>query len=1077
MPDSPLTPDSDPPINQNVKGDRNQTIGQVLSGGMVVYGTVIYNNVPIEPKESDVKPDKKMGPNPYKGLLAFQETDGERFFGRKKQIQELWAKFRSLHDSPSAIRLLPIYGPSGSGKSSLARAGLIPELDRRPLPGREHPKVAVLVPGSHPLEALATVLARIATNDLTPVAKTREFAEELAKKNANGEYDGLRRIADVLPDIAISPLIVLADQLEEVYTLCEDEAERDAFIGNLLCASKDLAKRVSAIVTLRSDFLGATQKYPQLNQLIAEQGSFVSALSVDGLRDAIRKPAEQAGHALDESTVSLLVEQTEGREGALPLLQFALTRIWEGLTNGKKPSQTLTEIGGVGGALAGEAQRIYSDLNPDEQNIARRMFLGLVQLGEGTKDTRRRTALQQMISYRDRPEEVRQVIARFADPSARLITLASDGDASSETVEVTHEALFDNWDQLKKWLDNGRSDLRFQRRLDESAIYWRKNGRPEGNLWRSPDLDLLRQYYDRDGDDMTPLQVELFKASIDLEQAQKQAAEKDEREHRRQQKLWFGFLSTGLVLTLGLLTFASYQGQQTQRQRAEQLATNAEILLSSQPVNAEINAIAATGLSQSAFALFSDQPQFEAVYGSLLDVIRENQEQNQLHHEAEVNSVAFSPNSKHIVSGSRDGTVRIWDAATGEPIGKALIGHTKSVNAVAFSPNGKRIVSGSSDYLRTNKDNTVRIWDAATGQPIGQPLKGHTDVVKSVAYSPDGKRIVSGSEDKTIRVWEAATGKPLGKPIKEDDTVTSVAFSPNGKDIVSGRLGGTVRIWNAATTEAIGKPLPLKGNEYGITSVAFNPDGKRILSVSYDGTVRIGNATTGEAIGKPFILGQPSKIVNPSKYYDVLVTSVAFSPDGKRILSSSRDGTIRIWDAATGQPIGRPFNGHEANVNSVAFSPDGQRIVSGSNDKTVRIWNVATVGAIGKPIKDEDTVTSVAFSPDGQRIVNGSNDKTVRIWNAVTGEAIGKPFKIGQPSKIGKFSKYNNVLVTSVAFSPDGKRILSGSKGGTVRIWDISWKHSLQIACDQLRDNPSLIQPKTDVAKEAKQTCKNYAGK
>jgi AAA ATPase domain len=177
-------------FEQNVEGDRNQTIGQVL-GGMVVYGTVIYNNPPAAPDSATAQTkDPKIGANPYKGLLAFQETDGDRFFGRDLQIKKLWEKFRGLQES--ATRLLTIYGPSGSGKSSLARAGLIPELKRQPLPGCEQARVVVLVPGNHPLESLATVLARIATNDPTPVTKTREFATELAQVSKDGIYDGLQ---------------------------------------------------------------------------------------------------------------------------------------------------------------------------------------------------------------------------------------------------------------------------------------------------------------------------------------------------------------------------------------------------------------------------------------------------------------------------------------------------------------------------------------------------------------------------------------------------------------------------------------------------------------------------------------------------------------------------------------------------------------------------------------------------------------------------------------------------------------------------------------------------------------------
>jgi WD40 repeat protein len=676
----------------------------------------------------------------------------------------------------------------------------------------------------------------------------------------------------------------------------------------------------------------------------------------------------------------------------------------------------------VGGALAGEAQRIYESLTLEEQEIARRVFLGLVQLGEGAKDTRRRTKLERVVAHRDSLEQVQKVIDRFASPGTRLITLA-DADGT-KTAEVTHEALFDNWQQLKDWLDGGRSDLRFQRRLDDAVMDWHDNGRPERIfLWESTKLELLRSYQEKAGDDMTPRQLEFFQASINAEKAQKQAEEKAAQDKKRLRQISFGSMFIALVVTTGAAILALAQAQQVLRQRVEQLAINAELLTSSQPVDAVIAAIAAKSLSESFFVQFPNHAQFAAVETSLLDAIESNREQNRILLKDQVHSVKFSPDSQYIVSGNDDCTLQIWNANTREPIGKPLKGHTDAVMSVAFSHDGQHIVSGS-------KDNSLRIWDAKTGKQIGDSLKGHTDAVMSVAFSHDGQHIVSGSKDNSVRIWDAKTGKQIGDSLKDHtEDVYSVAFSSDSQHIVSGSKDKSVRIWDWDTKTKKGKPSgsPLIGHDEEVNSVAFSSDGKRIVSGSKDKSVRIWDWDTKTKKGKP--MGSPLTGHKDEVY------SVAFSCDGQRIVSSSADKTVLIWDVKETNEERKPplvLLGHEAEIKSVAFSDDGQRIVSGSLDKTVRIWDANAVSSISQSLSGHSGIIySVAFSNDGKHIVSGSKDETVRIWDVNTG--IGKPLT-GQKG-----------AVLSVAFSNDGKHIVSGSKDetkekkiykGTVQIWN-----------------------------------------
>jgi Pentapeptide repeats (8 copies) len=490
-PDSDVVSPSDSAnqIQQDIGSNSGQAIAQMI-GGMAIGQLTVYLSQVRTQLETAQTPANKLGANPYQGLLAFRETDGDRFFGRETQIEQLWQIFRDLHEKESAVRLLPIYGPSGSGKSSLALAGLIPKLGASPLPGRDRARLVVLVPGTHPLESLAAMLARIVTSDLTPVSKTREFAEALNQKNNHGEYDGLRRIADVFPDIAFFPLIVLVDQFEEVYTLCKDQPERDAFVGNLLCATAEHSKRVSVILTLRSDFLGETQQHPRLNQLFSEQGFLVPTMQPEQLETAIAKPAAQAGHKFDRAIVTLLVDQTQGRE-ALPLLQFALTRIWEGLQNGVDPAETLQRIGGVGGALAGEAQRLYESLNAEDQAIARRIFLALVDL-EG-KNTRRRAALSELITDEQEATSVRAIINRFAAPGVRFLATFSDKE-NDEMIEVAHEALIRNWGQLQEWLTECQENLRKKRKIEQAAEDWIDKGKSQEYVLQGRSLRNAREF-------------------------------------------------------------------------------------------------------------------------------------------------------------------------------------------------------------------------------------------------------------------------------------------------------------------------------------------------------------------------------------------------------------------------------------------------------------------------------------------------------------------------------------------------------------------------------------------------------
>ncbi len=562
--------------------NRGVDVGRDANGNAIVTGNnnnvrvVIYQSA-VERREDEQRTNPELGPNPYVGLAAFREEDANRFFGRDDQIARLWTELERLYqrsEEPGGpARLLSVLGSSGSGKSSLVRAGLIPELARKPLLGQESPIVAVLTPGPRPLEALARVLARIATGDAAPTKKVREFCGELAIKNSQGEHDGLRRISDDISDS--QPLVILVDQFEELFTLRETRDhkaagkwnEQDTFVECLLHAAADHGSRLSVVLTLRSDFLGETQAHEKLNHLVCQQAVVIPAMSRSELYSAIAKPAQSAGKVLDSAFVSLLVNDAQEREGALPLLQFALTRVWDGLARGKDPVKTYGEVGGLGGALAGQAEQVYEALCAKGQRIARRVFLGLVQLGDGTRHTRRRIALDDLVGVGDQPAEVSDVIRHFSSQNARLITLSSD-EVGRETAEITHEALFERWGLLSRWLDESRDDLRFSRRFEQAAKTWDEQGRPAGSLWsQSPNIDSLRAFKVNASDDLSLLQQAFFDASTLAHRARLENSRRRQRTLRRLLAVSSG--ATLIALVMAFSAFKAIEMAAQERTKAE----------------------------------------------------------------------------------------------------------------------------------------------------------------------------------------------------------------------------------------------------------------------------------------------------------------------------------------------------------------------------------------------------------------------------------------------------------------------------------------------------------------------------
>jgi WD40 repeat protein/tRNA A-37 threonylcarbamoyl transferase component Bud32 len=417
-----------------------------------------------------------------------------------------------------------------------------------------------------------------------------------------------------------------------------------------------------------------------------------------------------------------------------------------------------------------------------------------------------------------------------------------------------------------------------------------------------------------------------------------------------------------------------------------------------------------------------------------------------LPHQSAVSAVAFSPDGKIIVTGSKDGMVQPWDAATAKPVGQPLK-HQDPVHAIGFSPDGTTIITGSGDSpnLRDMRGE-ARLWDAATGQPFGPRLR-HNGPVLAAAFSPDGQLILTASTDNTAKLWEAATGK-LRATLDHTDVVRAIAFNPDGRTVLTASWRAA-QLWDVATGRRVGQPF--RHHEGRVLAVAFSPNGKIIATASEDRTARLWDAVKGEQIGPPL------------QHQDI-VSAVAFSPDSLTVLTGSSDKTVRFWDASTCRPVSGPLR-HQGKVLAAVFSPDSKAILTGSEDTTAKVWDAAAWTSPKPSLKHDDSVWAVAFSPDGQSVLTGSWDKTARLWNAVTGEPIGKAlvhqdlvwavalspdgsivltgsldkmacvWKASTGDKLLQLNGHDGI-VHAVAFSPDGQRMLTGSADKTARLWE-----------------------------------------
>ena len=736
--------------------------------------------------------------NPYKGLRAFQAADARDFFGREKLVQRL-VQHLGAHDRPS--RFLAVVGPSGSGKSSVVKAGLVPALWRGDLPGSERWFVVEMIPGAHPLDELEIALTRVAANQS---GNLREHMER--------DPRGLVRVAGlILPDDG-SELVVIVDQLEEVFTLVDSEARRTQFLDLLVTAATDPRSRMRIIVTLRADFYDRPLHYPQFGELVRMNMETVMPLSADELEAAIAKPAARVGVSFEPGLVATITGDVHYQPGALPLLQYALTELFEQRTNRTLTHEAYQALGGATGALTRRAEELYHEQDGVGQETLRQMFLRLVTLGEGVEDTRRRVLRAELLAIDGNEDRMDEGIDTYA--AYRLLTLDHDPASRRPTVEIAHEAILREWERLRTWLGESRDDIRQQRLLAAAADDWQQAHQDVSYLLRGARLKQIEEWAAET--ELVLTQHERYFLNVCIAERDRQEAAERERQAReaalkqRAQyvlQLLVGVFLLAAVIGIALAVFAFDREQKAQEARANaerQSAVNHSLVLANDAEDAFNAGKADLALALALEAVNIEQPPAKTV--QILSTVTLGIGTRAILRDQgnEVKTAAFSPDGKLALSGScgnmseencTKGELIVWDVETATEL-RRLQGHTDWVTSVAFDPGTPR------NALSASEDGSLILWNVETGAVIRR-FEGHTGSVNSVAFSPDGKAAISGSDDHTAILWDIATGQIIRRYEGHADSVTCVAFSPDGQMVAAGFADGTVLLWNAITGETI----------------------------------------------------------------------------------------------------------------------------------------------------------------------------------------------------------------------------------------------------------------------------------
>jgi WD40 repeat protein/class 3 adenylate cyclase len=948
---------------------------------------------------------------PYRGLAAFQPEDADRFFGREHLVAELVERL-------DRDRVLFVVGPSGSGKSSLVRAGLIPAIGSGSIRDSQRWAVALFSPRTSPTAELTYQLRHAAD----AVGASHAVREDSASIPGTTQ---VRLLAEAICD-ETGGLLMVIDQFEELFTL-NQRGEQSAFLETIAAAVDPAGSRVRAVMALRADFYGTCATFPWLARRVSANQVLVGPMSRADLRKAIEAPAAAFGLRLEDELADAVLDDAGTEPSALPLVSHALAETWR-----RREGDTLTmagyrDAGGVAGSISQTADSLYeTTFSDDEKDACRRLMLRLVTPGEGTSDTRRRLPMADLDRDHD-PEIGRRVAAEMID--ARLLTVDRD------SIEIAHEALLQSWPRLRGWIEEGRDDLRTRERIERAATEWLAQGRDPDLLYRGTPLQAALEWAAVLGGALGPDQERFLDASRDAADQARARSEAALHRARRVRRGAIAVLAALTVAAVGASLVANSALRESRARYGQALATQARLLADQDPrtaiaLAAEASARTGTDPIDARAALVIGSQTLASRFvpsGPPTSV-------------GDALTVVVSPDGSLIVTGNRDGSISTW-SATGVNLDRNVPGHTLAIEEMDMTPDGRWLVSGSDDA-------SVLLWDLANPASVPEPrvLGMTTGIVWSVAIASDGSTAASASEDGTIRLWDLETRRQLGPTFADlDFDALTVAFSPDGELLMSGDGLGNVIGWDVDDGRVI---IPaFSAHESDVWEIEFAPDGSRFATASSDGRIRIWNTATQRLIAEPFersaydvrgvLLDQDEVLAGdeqgrllvasadgssrPQVFPSQLAQVVDAAWSAGTLATLASDQLMQIWSPG-GEPTALVIDDQTQGAYALAASPDGARIATGDGEGNVRVFSATTGKLQLGPVRLHDGIVwGLAFSEDGTRIASSGEDGDIQVIDAETGDPLDSPPRSGDE-------------VAAVLFV-DGQ-LLSGGADGVVRIWD-----------------------------------------